>query len=81
MGCGGVVRRVQEPSRTFASCTSDVPLSLVRGRVAASVSLDLECVVVLLVGVRMVASCPLPCSCVFHVVVAAGIRSVWVRLG
>ena len=64
MGCGGVVRRVQEPSRTFASCTSDVPLSLVRGRVAASVSLDLECVVVLLVGVRMVASCPLPCSCV-----------------
>jgi len=55
-------------------------ISLVRGRVAASVSLDWECVVVLLVGVRMVAfrAPSRPCvSCgrlrVFY--------CVWVRLG
>ena len=54
--------------------------SLVRGRVAASVSLDWECVVVLLVGVRMVAfraPSRLCVSCgrlrVFY--------CVWVRLG
>ena len=53
-------------------------ISLVRVRVAASVSLDWECVVVLLVGVRVVASRPLPRPCVSCMRLAAGVR---LRLG